>query len=156
MRSTAQYVPRIAPARPALAGRRLDRSIIVFVVLGAAIAGFAVTEAQTASHAVSLAGADLVRLLRAMAAIKATMTLAAIAAVLWRLAAPVGPARLTAYAASCAAMAAGPGLIWDMAHVGMGALLLHGGLAAVILLLWQDPASETLLSAALARRRQRI
>ena len=35
-----------------------------------------------------------------------------------------------------------------------GALLLHGGLAAAVLLLWRDPATSMLLSDALQKRRR--
>ena len=38
----------------------------------------------------------------------------------------------------CTLMAAGPGLIWAMAHVALGAALLHGGLLLLILLGWAD------------------
>jgi hypothetical protein len=50
-------------------------------------------------------------------------------------------------------MAAGPVLIWDMAHVGIGAALLHGGLLAMVLLLWRDAAVGARLSAIIATRR---
>jgi hypothetical protein len=48
-------------------------------------------------------------------------------------------------------MAAGPGVIWAMVHVGLGALLLHGGLFATILLLWRDKATAGRMAAILAR-----
>jgi hypothetical protein len=98
---------------------------------------------------------DLTHLLRAMALIKSVMAVAAAGAVLWRLALPVTPARLAIYALACAAMAGGPGLIWDMAHVGAGALLLHAGLLATILLLWRDPAVSRRLAELVAARRAR-
>ena len=50
-------------------------------------------------------------------------------------------------------MAAGPVLIWDMVHIRLGALLLHGGLLATALLLWRDPAVGARLVALVTRRR---
>jgi hypothetical protein len=50
-------------------------------------------------------------------------------------------------------MAAGPGLIWGMAHIGLGAILLHGGLFATIILFWRDPAVGAQLARIVDRRR---
>jgi hypothetical protein len=146
-------------AHPKAAGQassRSARAVAAIAVLVGLLAGVLATGAPATAHAVSFAGADLVRLLRAMALLKSVMAAAAIGAVFWRLGAPAGAARLTAYAASLGAMAAGPGLIWGMAHVAAGAMLLHGGLAATVLLLWRDPATGDLLAALIARRRAAI
>jgi hypothetical protein len=78
--------------------------------------------------------------------------MAASAAVLWRLGAAISLPGFVAYAVTCALMAAGPGLIWGMAHIGLGALLLHGGLFATILLIWFDPAVSARLAGILATR----
>jgi hypothetical protein len=121
----------------------------LLVLAVAAAAGFA----PESSLAVSHAGADLTRLLRFMAVIKAVIAVGAAAVVFWRLAVPVSLPWFAAYAMAGAAMAAGPGVIWGMAHVGLGALLLHGGLFATILLLWRDPATSGRMQAILARRR---
>ena len=130
------------------------RRLLLLLLIGAAVAGgvFA-TGAAEAAQAVADAGADLVRLLRVMAALKVGLAVGATAAVLWRFRAPVTPAWFAAYAIACGAMGAGPALIWSMAHVGMGALLLHGGLAAAVLLLWRDPGVADRLSAMIAARR---
>jgi hypothetical protein len=40
-----------------------------------------------------------------------------------------------------------------MSHVSLGALLLHGGLVAALLLLWRDPAVGMRLSVLVANRR---
>jgi hypothetical protein len=53
-------------------------------------------------------------------------------------------------------MAAGPGLIWQMAYVRTGALLLHAGLFAALILLWRDPAMGARLGAMVAARRAAI
>ena len=88
-----------------------------------------------------------------MALLKVAMAAGMAAAVLWRLGLPVTLAWWAAYALACAGMAAGPGLIWQMAYVRSGALLLHAGLFAALILLWRDPAiSEQLRKMVAARR----
>lgn len=131
----------------------VSRGVILAVMAVAATAGALFSDAAVSSQVVLQAGADLTRLMRFMAAMKGTMALGAAVAVLWRLGASVTALRLSAYAVACAAMAAGPGLIWGMVHVGMGALLLHGGLLATVLLLWHDAAVAMRLDAVLHRRR---
>ena len=147
-------VPHAAPR----AGRssptaRLARVLIAGLVVLAAVAGFAATGTPAASAASANAGPELTHLLRAMALLKTLFAAAVIGATLWRLAAPVTWPRLSAYAAGCASMAAGPGLIWGLAHVQAGAVLLHGGLLATALLLWRDPATASRLNTAIAARR---
>jgi hypothetical protein len=131
---------------------RLSRTIVVLACAAATIAGFTLTGETERVHAVALAGPDLTRLLRAMAAIKGVMAIATVAAIVWRLSAPAGAARLAIYALGCSAMAAGPGLIWSMDHVAMGAALLHGGIAVSIVVLWRDPAMSQLLAAKIKAR----
>ena len=132
---------------------RLSRSAMTLIVIGAVGLSFALTSATAESRAVADAGMDLTRLLRFMAVIKGAMAVGAAGALFWRLGSDVSPGRFAAYAACCAAMVAGPGLIWAMAHVGLGALLLHGGLIAVVVLLWRDPTMPHRLQAAVAWRR---
>jgi len=136
----------LAPRLPA----RLRLSVIISAAL---IAGYLVTSPDVASHAAAQAGPELTRLMRGMAAIKALMALAAGAAIFWRLGAPATRPWFAAYSLVAAAMAAGPGLIWNMEYLRTGALLLHGGLFLAVVLLWRDPAMGQRLEAAIARRR---
>ena len=129
------------------------RALFLLLICAAFAAGFLATDAGAISRAVSNAGADLTRLLRGMAVLKALMAACTSAVVLWRFGLPVRPVRFAAYALAGAAMWSGPGLIWGMAHVGTGALLLHGGLLASILLLWRDPAVAARLTTMVAARR---
>ncbi len=129
------------------------RVLLIAAVLAAGLGGIVVADTGTAAQAAIHADGDLTRLLRAMAVLKAVMAAGATAAVFWRLGAAAPWPWLAAYLATCAAMVAGPGVIWGMAHVGLGALLLHGGLLAAILLLWRDPAVGARLSALVASRR---
>ena len=134
----------------------LARGVVIAAILIAGVAGLLATDAATAARAAAQAGEGLTRLLRAMAMIKLGMAVAVAGAVLWRLSLPVGPARLAAYALACAAMAAGPGLIWDMARPVAGAGLLHAGLIAAALLLWRDPAVGARIKAMIKARRARV
>ena len=128
------------------------------VLVGAIVAGVALaaltTPAEEAARAAQAAGPELTRLLRTMAGLKLMFAAGLLAAAYWRLAAPASTWRLASYAAAGAAMAAGPVLIWEMAHVRLGALLLHGGLLSCVLLLWRDPAVGAGLGVIVAKRRR--
>ncbi len=139
--------------RSASLSPRHTQAVVLLAFVVAALAGFLATDGATAAHAVEHAGGDLTRLLRAMAAIKAAMAVGVMAAVVWRLSTPAPTPWLVGYTVAGAVMAAGPGLIWDMAYLGTGALLLHGGLAACAILLWKDPAVGSRLAAMIATRR---
>ncbi len=132
---------------------RVSRIAMALIVIGAVGLSFALVDDAATSRAVANAGSELTRLLRFMAVIKSLFAVAAVGAVLWRLGSDVSLGRFVTYGVCCAAMVAGPGLIWGMAHVGLGALLLHGGLIALLILLWRDPAIPVRLEAALATRR---
>jgi hypothetical protein len=136
----------------------LSPSAARLVVLGGI--GIALVVALLASggaaQAAAEAGAELTRLLRAMAAIKGLLAVGMAAAVLWRLGAAVSLAWLAGYALACGAVAAGPVLVWGMAHVGAGALLTHAGLLGGILLLWRDPVVGARLATLVAARRARL
>ena len=146
---TRQDAPHRASARP-------RRASLLLIVAAAAIASFFVTSPTAEAQAVARSGPELAHLLRAMAGIKAIAAVALVAVTYWRLAAPVGRTRFAVYALACAAMAAGPGLIWGMDHVKLGALFLHGGLIVVALMLWRDPAMGTRIQSEIARRRARL
>lgn len=147
-----------APRRRTRAGvpPGVARPLAVALLLAALAAGFVVTDPGSAARAVVAAGPDLTRLLRGMAMLKLLMVAAAFAALVWRLGAPARRTWLAAYAIGIVSMGAGPGLIWDMDHVRLGALLLHGGLALTLLLLWRDPAVGQHLADAIERRRRII
>jgi hypothetical protein len=125
------------------------RAVLLLTVGAALAAGFLPTGGDAAAQV----GSELARLLRAMAVLKALMVAGMTAAVFWRLGAAVTSARLAGYSLACAVMAGGVGLIWQLAHVVAGALLVHGGLIAGALLLWRDPVVGMRLSAMVAARR---
>ena len=139
--------------QPKLRSSVLRRALLLAFVVAGALIGLLLTSETTAHAAIGQAGPDLTRLLRAMAGMKALAAAGLVVAVLWRLAEPVSWPWLAGYALACAAMAVGPGLIWEMVHLPLGALLLHGGLLATVVLLWRDPAMHVRLEQAVARRR---
>jgi hypothetical protein len=127
----------------------------VLLVAGAAVGAFFATSPQASARAVAEAGPELTRLLRGMALLKALLAAGALGGVLFRLAAPVSPARFALYTLACSAMAAGTGLIWQMDLLRTGALLLHAGLLVTVVMVWRDPATARLLEDRIAARRAR-
>jgi hypothetical protein len=119
----------------------------------AAAGGLLATDGATTARAIANAGSEWANLLRAMAGLKLLFAGVATAAIMWRLGAPISALRWGAYAVALAGTWAGPGLIWGLAHIALGAALLHGGLLAAILLVWQDPATHAGLSQIIATRR---
>ncbi len=131
------------------------RAAVLLVALAAAAAGFMATDSPTVARTVAL-DPDLAWLLRAMAVLKMAAAAAATAGIAWRLGTTATPAWLAGYALALAAAWAGPGLIWDMAHLRLGALLLHGGLAGALVLLWRDPVAGARLGAIIEARRHAL
>ena len=109
---------------------RVRRIGLAVVALGAGAAGLM---GASGPH-----DAELATLLRFMAVVKGTMAAAALMLSIMRFGAPIGNGLALAYAAGVAAMAAGSGLIWQLSHIGLGALLVHAGLAVLALLAWRD------------------
>jgi hypothetical protein len=131
----------------------LSRLALGLILAAGIAAGALGTSPHASALAIAKAGPDLTRLLRAMAAIKLLIAVPVTAAIFWRLGSAIALPWFAAYALAAAAMAAAPGLIWSMAHVGLGAMLLHGGLLATILLLWRDKAMAARLDAIISARR---
>jgi len=129
------------------------RTLLVAVIALAVAGGLLATPGTETARLIASDGGAWANLLRAVAALKMLFAGAAAAAVLWRLGAPITAPRWSGYALAAAATWTGPGLIWGLAHIALGALLLHGGLIATALLLWRDPATRARLSEMIARRR---
>jgi hypothetical protein len=156
MTATLITTTPIAPARATIVSPTILRVGMLTIMTAGLMAGFLGTGTEASNLAILHDGADLTRLMRFLAAIKLVLAIAAAAAVLWRLGVAISLPWFAAYAVTCAAMAAGPGLIWDMSHVGLGALLLHGGLFATVILVWRDPAVAARLADMVAARRYPI
>jgi hypothetical protein len=120
--------PRAAGAIPLPRAAQLA----VAICLLAAVAGYLASFGR-APH-----DAELVPLLRFMAAVKAGMALLAVALVCWRLRFPMRPGLAAAAIGGAALMAAAPGMIWQMQHMILAAVLFHGGLLLLLGLGWAD------------------
>ncbi len=149
---------RLHPAGelPSARGAPWRRGVLLALVVAGVASGWVATPAALVAGAAADAGPALTTLLRGMAALKALAAAGLVAAVFWRLSAPIPRGRYVGYAAACVGMAAGPGLIWNLVHLRLGALLLHAGLLATVILLWRDPAVGTRLQTILDRRRAAI
>jgi hypothetical protein len=148
-----QASPTSAPARAIALSPAIARALLAVVIAASFAAGLLATGKEASASAVALAGPDLTHLMRGMALLKALMAAGMAAAVMWRLGSPVTPPWWAAYALACAGAAAGPGLIWQMASVRAGAVTLHVGLLAALILLWRDPAVGARLAMIVAARR---
>ena len=148
----AQTQSARSPLRVGFQTPFIARTLLLGVIALAAAGGMLVTDSAATAQAIAGAGGDWANLLRAMAVLKLLFASAATAAVLWRLGAPISAEKGTGYAVAAAATWAGSGLIWGLAHIGLGTLLLHGGLVATAVLVWRDPATSGRLSEILARR----
>jgi hypothetical protein len=135
-----------AAARPAVAlPRRADARrtarLRVGLVAGvlAAVAG-ALLWAQAAPNTSAAPTAEMGRLLRFLALVKAIVPAGALWGLLRRVRRPVAAGRLTAYAVGLGGAAAGAALIGQLGHVGLGAALFHAGWLTMAAAAWRDGA----------------
>ena len=129
-------------ARPVALTAARWRMLLLALAAASAVIGFGVTAGAEALRAVTDAGPELVRLLRLMTVLKSVLGLGALALVSLRFRFPVEPRTAFGYLAGGALMAAGPGVMWNMAHIGWGALLFHSGLAVLFILAWMDGGTK--------------
>jgi len=148
----AQAPSARSPSRHGFETPLVAKTLLLAAIALAFAGGILVTDGATTARMVASAGSDWANLLRAMAMLKLLFAAAATAAVMWRLGAPISATRWSGYALATAATWAGPGLIWGLAHILLGSLLLHGGLIAMAVLVWHDPATRARLSEIIARR----
>jgi hypothetical protein len=125
----------LAAPRAALAGSANAR--LAVLLAGSAVALLA-TAAWTPATAVAPADAELVRLLRMMAAIKGLLLVLALGALGWRARRPVAPAFALGYAAAAWSAAAALGAMWRCAAPGTTAVVLHGAALALFVLASRD------------------
>jgi hypothetical protein len=128
-------------------------AIIYGVAVIAAAGGFVSTSHAATAAAIHSAGAELTMLLRFMALVKSGFALGLVWLAAWRLGFPAQPGITAAYAAACALMPAGAGLIWGLAHVVAGAVLFHAGLLLMIGVGWVDQEDFGTLMVQSFRRR---
>jgi hypothetical protein len=137
-----------------VAPSRALRMAVLCACAAAAVAGLLGASPAATLAAVGQAGADLVMLLRFMAAMKALTAVALLVVVVWRLGMPA-PAWLTvAYGVAAVLMSAAPGMIFQMVHVATGAVLFHAGLLTLLVAAWADRGGRSLVAARVMARRR--
>jgi hypothetical protein len=135
-----------AAARPTTArarGAPARRGVLIGVGLAAgalaAVAG-ALVWARAAPGTSAVATAEMERLLRFMALVKAIVPAGALWGLVRRVRRPAATGRLAAYGAGLWASAAGAALVSQPGHVGPGAALFHAGWLTMLAAAWRDDA----------------
>ena len=109
---------------------------LVAGVLAAAAGALLWAQAAPATSVVSTA--EMGRLLRFLALVKAVVPASALWGLWRRVRRPVAAGRLAAYAAGLWGAAAGAALIAQLGHVGLGAALFHAGWLTMAAAAWRD------------------
>ncbi|MBB1090339.1 hypothetical protein HUU61_03460 [Rhodopseudomonas palustris] len=151
----ASALPTSAAATHRVHGSAPRRAIALLAAVSAIAIALLVSSPDATTRAVASSDAELVMLLRFMAAVKALLALVALGVSVWRLGFPASPALKVAYTLAPALMCAAPVVIWQMADVAFGAGLFHAGFVLLLLALYADrgQAVELAKSAALKLRR---
>lgn len=84
------------------------------------------------------ADAELARLLRGMALIKASIALAVIGVLTWRFGRPISRTMAAIYIGSTAVVAGSSTLIWQLTHIPVAAVAFHIGELALLVAAWRD------------------
>jgi hypothetical protein len=138
--STAAHAASAAPTR---AGALETRWLLRALLVGGAVLVVAAASVNGDPSAYLHADPGLGRLLRGMAVIKALLTAAAGAALLWRFARPIAPPVAALYLAGTWCMAAAGMLVWRLSHIGLGALVFHTGELTLLFVAWHEHRRET-------------
>jgi len=81
---------------------------------------------------------ELGTLLRGIALIKAGLAALAMGLVYWRLARPISGPVMAAYLGGVWFMAGASMLVWELTHIGWGALIFHTGELTILLVAWRE------------------
>jgi hypothetical protein len=113
----------------------------VLLVAGALFAG---TAAYLVGDPTAYLQADpkLGILLRGMAVIKAMISLAAMGTVWWRLGRPIAPAVALVYLVATWMTAGASMLVWQLWHIGIGAVSFHAGELTLLFTAWREHRAE--------------
>lgn len=112
----------------------LLRGVLVAGSLG--VAFFVAAVAQPAAHL--LADAELARLLRGMALIKAALSLAALAVLIWRFGQRTSPGLTVSYLVGAWLVCGASVAVWQLASVPLAAVLFHVGELTLLVAAWRD------------------
>ncbi len=128
-------IPRSSTGAPAggLALPGWRGRLLLAVAAGAALGWFA------GDPSGRLGGdAELARLLRGMALVKALLVVGAVRLLWWRFGEPIGARRAWGYVAAVAAMALATLLAWQLSQLALLALVFHGALLSLGVLALRD------------------
>ena len=114
------------------------RSVLVFACAAAGLAAAGLGDPAPYVRA----DAELARLLRAMAVLKAVMVAPALAVLLWRFRWPVSLRLGSAYVFGAVMMVGASVLIWGLVHLGAAAVLFHAGAAILIAAAFLDRSRD--------------
>jgi len=81
-------------------------------------------------------------LLRGIALIKAALTVLALGLVYWRVSRPISTRVAAAYLGGVWFMAGASMWVWELAHVGWGAVLFHAGELTILLVAWREHQAD--------------
>jgi hypothetical protein len=85
---------------------------------------------------------SLSHLLRGMAVIKGALALGAIGALWWRFGRPIDEGMAKAYLCGAWFMAGAAMIVWQLGHVGVGAIAFHTGELTLLTIAWFEHRAE--------------
>jgi hypothetical protein len=130
-------------ATPAAAVPRLgDAGRLRFLLVAGALLAASAAYAVGDPTAYLQADAKLGILLRGMAVIKAMISLAAMGALWWRFGRPIAPATAGVYLVATWMTAAASMLVWQLWHIGIGAVAFHAGELTLLFVAWREHRAE--------------
>jgi len=145
----------VAQGGPAVWRASLWQPALLVLVGATAAAGWLAAGVDAARPSLLDSDPELAMLLRFMAGVKAAIALAVLGVTAWRLGHPATPAVILLYLAAVSLMCAAPGVIWQLAYVGVGAGLFHAGLLLLLGALVADRGEATQLVGTALRRARR-
>jgi hypothetical protein len=142
--SAAPGIANRAPSALPLTRGVDTRWLLRVVLVGGAVLAVGIAAVMGDPAAYLHADPGLGALLRGMAVIKAFLTVAAMAALIWRFARPIGYRVAALYLGGAWCMAAASMIVWRLSHIGVGALVFHAGELTLLVVAWQEHRRETL------------
>jgi hypothetical protein len=123
-------------------GRSAQRLELRLLLCGGAVAAV-VAGSFVGDPAASLrSDPALSHLLRGMAIIKGALALGAIAALWWRFGRPIEEGTAKAYLCGVWFMAGAAMIVWQLGHVGLGAIAFHTGELTLLAIAWFEHRAE--------------
>lgn len=139
----SQTVTAAAPGSRTAALPRLGATVrLRLLLIGGALLAAAAAYLVGDPTAYLQADPKLGVLLRGMAVIKAMFSLAAMAALWWRFGRPIAPATAAVYLLATWMTAGASVLVWQLWHIGLGAVTFHAGELTLLLVAWREHRAQ--------------